>query len=171
MKFRNIETPTGGGQSGGLFVKIKEGAPVSGVLRGEIYEFKQVWENGKSKVVSDDHPDGKTKFRANFIVNEDGKFQAKILEFGVMLYQQFATIADDYDIETTSIKITRTGQGTDTTYQATPLPPKSQPTPANLKAMEALTLNILEHKDAPVKEIKNYAPQATGTDDPEGLPF
>lgn len=169
MKFRKIDMPAKGeSNGGGLFVKFKDGENKIGVLRGEIYEFRQKWENGKSLVVGPDDREGKLRFRANFVTKEDGELKVKILEFGVMLYSQLAEIADGYEMEKTAIRIKRTGTGTDTVYTAIPVPPKEQPNAAALKTIEALSLNMLEHKHQQ-KEVKNHAPQHTA-DDSE-IPF
>jgi hypothetical protein len=79
-----------------------------------------------------------------------------------------ATLSEDYDLEKTAVKITRRGTGTDTVYII--LPAKDQPTPVQLKNIEAMDLNALEFKPvASHKELKNYAP---GSDDDGGdLPF
>lgn len=163
MKFTKREMPSKGDGNGGLFLKFKDGESKTVVLRGENYEFRQKWENGKSVLVDESDREGKSRFRVNAIVFEDGKFQAKILEFGLMLYNQLAEIADEYDITTIKIKITRRGTGTDTTYNALPLL-KEPLSPKQMKEIEAVDLNVLEHRDAKPAP-KNYAPQATGTDD------
>jgi hypothetical protein len=172
MKFQKRDIPTGDGK-GGLFLKFKDGESKVGVLRGECYEFYQVWENGKSQVVPEDHPGAKSRFRANFITKEDGELKARIFEFGLTVYNALADISESYDLEQTAVKITRRGTGTDTIYMILPVPPKEQPNAAQLKTIQALPLNILEHKEQPAKPkaVPNLAPQATGTDDSEGLPF
>lgn len=150
---------TSGDGSGGLFLKLKDGESKVGVFRGEIYEFHQVWENGKSKVVEPDVDGAKSRFRLNFVSKEDGQYRSQIFEFGLMVYNQLAEIQDDYDLEKTGLKISRRGTGTDTTYII--IPSKEQPSASALKAIEAVGLNILEHKHQPEeKKVKNYAPGA-----------
>lgn len=161
MKFTKRDIPEGSG-TGGLFLKFKDGESRVGVFRGEVYEFYQKWENGKSQVVTAGTPEAKSRFRLNFVTKEDGELKVKIFEFGLMVYNQLAEISEDYDVEKTAVKITRRGTGTDTVYMI--MPAKDQPNSAQMKAIEALSLNVLEHKDAPKVEA---APDA---DDPE-LPF
>ena len=159
MKFQKRDIPTGDGK-GGLFLKFKDGESKVGVFRGEVFEFFQVWEGGKSQVVDPDHPMAKSRFRLNFCTKEDGEMKVKIFEFGLTVYNQLAEISVDYDLEQTAVKITRRGTGTDTVYMI--IPAKEQPTASQLKAIQALPINFLEHKDKP-----QSAPAA----DDEGLPF
>ena len=163
MKFTKREMPgKGEGNGGGLFLKFKDGETKTLVLRGEIYEFRQKWENGKSILVDESDREGKSRFRVNAVVFEDGKFQAKILEFGLMLYNQFHDIAEEFDITKVKIKVSRRGLSTDTTYNA--LPTLKEPlSPNQLNNIENVPLNVLEHKDAPQKSkpaVKNHAPGA-----------
>lgn len=152
---REIQNENGSG----LFLRLKDGESKVGVFRGEVYEFFQVWESGKSKVVEPDFDGAKSRFRLNFVTKEDGEYKAKIFEFGIQVYNQLAEIQDDYDLETTGLKIGRRGTGTDTTYII--IPSKEQPSAQVMKTIEAVSLNILEHKRAPEeKKIKNYAPGA-----------
>lgn len=148
--------------SGGLFLKLKDGVPQTGVFRGELYEFCQKWEGGKSHLANPDDPGAKTRFRANFITKEDGELKAKIFEFGFMVYNQLADIATEYDINKTALKISRRGVGMETEY--TVIPAKDQPSEAALKTIGAIDLNVLEHKNA--IKVKNHAP---GSDDE--IPF
>lgn len=165
MKFNKRDAPSGDSQSS-LFVRLKDGESIVGVPRGEVYEFFQVWEGGKSQVVSEDHPNAKSRFRVNLVVHEDGEFKARIWEFGLVIYNQLADIASEYDITQTKLKITRRGTGTDTVYMILPI--LKEPINAKaLKAIEAVPLNILEHKQSEPKVVKNHAP---GGDDME-LPF
>lgn len=165
MKFEKRDIPNGDGK-GGLFLKFKDGESKVGVLRGEIYEFFQVWESGKSHVVDSEHPQAKSRFRLNFVTKEDGEMKVKIFEFGLTIYNQLADISDDYDLEQTAVKITRRGTGTDTVYMI--IPAKDQPNASQLKAIQALPLNILEHKDQP--KPQGNPGDVLGADD-EALPF
>lgn len=158
MKFQKREVPEG---KGGLFLKFKDGESKVGVFKGEIYEFFQLWENGKSKVVNDDTPGAKSRFRLNFLTKEDGEMKPRIFEFGLTVYNMLAEISEDYDLEKTAVKITRRGTGTDTTYII--IPSKDQPNANQLKIIDSIDLNILEHKDQPKKETVN--------DDSDEVPF
>lgn len=149
MKLPKREMPTSNGSSGNLFLKFKDGESKTGVFRGEPYEFYQKWVSNKSHVTSADDPEGKSRFRLNFVVLEDGKFVAKIFEFGLTVYGQLADIQEEYDLETIKVKITRRGTGTDTTYMVLPL--LKEPIPAKaFKEIESVHMNILEHKQAPI---------------------
>ena len=127
-------------------------------------EFYQRWDNGRSQMVEQGTPESKSRFRLNFVTKEDGELKCKVFEFGLMIYNQLAALSEDYDLEKTAIKITRRGTGTDTEY--TVFPAKDQPTASQWKSIEAIELNVLEHKDANGKP-KNFAP---GADD-DGLNF
>lgn len=163
MKFQKREMPAGEGK--GTFLKFKDGESKVGVLRGEVYEFFQMWEGGKSQVVPEEHPGAKSRFRLNFVTKEEGEVKAKIFEFGLTIYNQLAEISEDYDLEQTAVKITRRGTGTDTIYMI--IPAKEQPSASQLKTIQAIPLNPLEHKEA----VKNHAPQTTASDDSDNLPF
>lgn len=167
MKFNKREVSSGGTSEGGnLFLKIKDGDKVNGVCMGEIYEFRTLWDNGKSTVVTEG---GKPRFRVNFIVYEDGKFVAKIWEFGVKVYNQLADLHDVYPLDVTKVRISRTGSTKDnTSYQVLPLvSDKDKLTPAKLKEIEAVELVSLKHQqgqspgNTQSPSLKNYAPGAT----------
>jgi hypothetical protein len=167
MIFNKREVSSG---QGNLFLKFKDGDSKTGIFRGEIYEYHQVWENGKSQIVSEDHPQAKSRFRANFVIYEDGKFTPKIFEFGLAVYNQLAAIADEYKIEDIKVKITRRGIGMDTTWMILPLLKE----PISAKAMaeiESVPLNSLEvTPQSKPKAVKNYAPSSDNSGD-EDLPF
>lgn len=133
----------------GLFLKLSDGESVNGVFRGEIYEFKIKWEANKSQVVGDTDPDGKARFRLNFVTYDQAekKFVAKVFEFGLVVYGQLASINEEYPLENTKIKITRRGTGTSTEYIILPLIGTQHAlSPPVLKQIEAVPLNMLEHK-------------------------
>lgn len=166
MKFTKREIPKSENGGSTVFLRLKDGASINGVFRGEIYEFYSKWVGNKSHITNADDPDGKTRFRLNLVTLEDGKFVAKIWEFGLNIYNQLADINEEYDLTKTKVKITRRGTGTDTTYMLLPL--VKEPIPAKtMKEIEAVHLNILEHKDQPIEpaKVKNFAP---GSDDGEG---
>lgn len=170
MNFNKRETPTGGQSH--LFIKFKDGESKTGIFRGEVYEFHQIWENGKSQIVNEDHPQAKSRFRANFVVFEDGRFTPKIFEFGLGVYNQLAEIAEEYKIEEIKVKITRRGTGMDTTWMILPL--LKEPISAKImNEIESIPLNPLEHKPPTgPKPIKNYAPSMDSNDNgDEELPF
>jgi hypothetical protein len=147
VKFTKREITSSGGASSDKFLKLKDGESIIGVFRGEVYEFYQIWENGKSKVVDKGIQGAKSRFRLNFI---DKDLKAKVFEFGLTIYNQLADIADDYNLEQTALKISRRGAGTDTVYML--IPAKEQPSAAMMAKIQAVPLNILEHKDAKPSE-------------------
>lgn len=146
MKWPKRDQQTGSGGGSNLFLKLGDGESRVGLLQGERYDFSQKWEGGKPQVVGSNDPDGKLRFRANFVTKEDGEMKAKIFEFGTAVYDQLADLADEYDLTKTAIKITRRGEKLETTY--TIIPAKEQPTMAQLKVIQSVDLNILEHKDS-----------------------
>jgi hypothetical protein len=149
MKFKKFDMAEGG-SNGGLFFKIKNGESRMGVIRGEIYEFYSRWVGGKSFVVTAGEENAKPKFRVNIVVYDEKEkvFRALIWEFGLMIYQQLADIAQETDITKLKLKITRRGEGLDTTYTVMPpLSDKDKLTPKQLEQIEAVPLKILEHKE------------------------
>lgn len=146
MKFTRREVVSSGG--GDLFVKIKDGESVVGIFRGEVYEFYSKWEGRKGSIVDKSDPDGKPRFRVNFVTTDAGQWVAKIFEFGIMVYNQLADINEDAELPSTLVKVTRRGTGTDTTYSVIPSL-KQALTTADWAAIQALPLKSLEHKTAP----------------------
>lgn len=150
MKLPKKDMPTQESSGSSLFLRLKDGESVTGICRGEAYEFRQKWMNGKSTLVDESDPEGKLRFRLNFVTPEDGKLTAKIFEFGLVVYGQLSEINDEYPLEKTKIKITRRGTGTDTIYMILPIL-KEPISPKLMKDIEAVPLNILEHKQKPVE--------------------
>jgi predicted DNA binding protein len=131
-----------------LFLKIQDGKSVNAVLRGEIYQFYSRWVDNRSEVVTADAEGARKRFRVNAIVEEDGRLVAKIWEFVTSVYVDLAALNEDYPIETTKVKISRRGTGKETNYQVIPVPPKEQLTERQLKQLESVPLNALEHRDS-----------------------
>lgn len=142
MKFQKRTVQSGSGDSA-FFFKLKDGEAKSGVLRGEIFEFYIKWINNKSVQTTIADPQAKSRFKVNLVVYEEGAFKAKIWEFGVLVYNKIADIAEEYDVTKTKIKISRQGTGTDTEYHLLPLL-KEPLTPSVLSQIEAVKLNILD---------------------------
>lgn len=171
MKFTKRE-PKSDGNKPNLFLQLKNGESATGVLRGEIYEFFIKWVNGKSEQVRANDPEGKSRFKVNIVVNEEGKFVAKIWEFSFFVYNDLANIASEYDITKTKIKITRNGSGTETRYLILPLL-KEPLGPKAMEQIEAVKLNIL-NKDKP--NVDTYSPGENDFGEPpvetdEDIPF
>jgi hypothetical protein len=162
--------------SANLFFKLKDGESKSGVLRGELFEFYVVWSGGKSTIVPRGTEKAKARFRVNLVVYEEGKFLAKIWEISQTVCNQLADLAEEYDLSQTKIKISRRGSGpSDTEYSIIPIL-KDPIQPHQMKQIEDLSLNILEHK-APSKtpsdaakdfDMPDFGPMP---DDHDEIPF
>lgn len=143
------------------YLKIKDGDSISGVFRGEIYEFCVRWVNGKSEVVPPDTLGAKSRFKLNFIISENGKMVAKVWEFSHVVYSLLAEVNEEYPLETTKVKVLRKGSGMETEYYILPL--LKEPLSASaIKSLAAIELNILDKAPAAKAPVKNFAP---GSDD------
>lgn len=171
MKFNKREISNGiNGESSKLFLRLKDGDKVTGVCRGEIYEFQTKWENGKSSVVTEG---GKPRFRVNFVVHEDGRFIAKIWEFGVKVYNALADIHEVYPLDQTKVRVSRSGSTKDnTTYNILPIV-NEKIGAKSIKEIEAVELNVLNHRetmqDRPA--VKNYAPSTQKSSEDDDIGF
>lgn len=144
MKFQKREVPSSGSDK---FVKFKDGESKNVILRGEVYEYKMKWVNNKSILTTPQDPEGKSRFKVNAIVYEAGAFKAMIFEFPLTVYNKLADVNSEYPLDTTKIKITRQGIGTDTEYHILPLAAeKDKLTPNILAQISAIPLNILDTK-------------------------
>ncbi len=150
MQFR--EESEGGGKN---FLKLKPGQSVRGVLRGDLYEFRQHWINnkgvacpGEGCAICAKGEKNSFRFRLNFVMRETegGPFVAKIFEQGWMVYAQLRELHKDYPLPETVIKITRNGEGTNTTYVITPT--KDALTGALAASVKSVPLLDLSHSQA-----------------------
>lgn len=131
------------------FLKIADGESVSGVFVGDIYEFYTKWVNGKSLVTNAEDPDGKIRFRCNFITAEHTSAApvVKIWEFPLMIYNQLKEINEEYPLEETKVKVTRKGLGTNTEYTIMPLVGgKNSLKPEQVAILKQIPLLKLEKK-------------------------
>lgn len=146
------------------FVSLKDGQDIVGVIVGEPLTFKQVFVNGKSHLVEDDHPAGKFRFRCNLVTKEDDRYVAKVLEQGPALYKKIYNLGSEYELEKTAVKISREGEGYQTKYELMPLGPKSQPTEESLAEIARVELLNLDPKnDAKADEsFDSKGPTAVG---------
>ncbi len=137
-----------GGDSGGptLYLRLKDGEAVNIIPRGEIYEFYSVF--GTRGEVTSSTPGAKLRFKMNVIVNESGTLKAKILEFGMTIYDQLAEINKVCDVTKTKIRLSRKGSGkSDTMYML--LPVVNEPISAKVMAtIEAIPLHVLNQARA-----------------------
>ena len=148
---------------GGSFVKLESGQSIVGVFRGEVLEFFMSWPKGGDKKVSlEPFVGGKSRFKANFIVHEDGKFVAKVFEFGIRVNNMIAAIQDDCDLPKTKIRITRQGTDKNTTWTINPIT-KEPLTAKQLKEIDAVELSQLGESGA--------IPAASAAVTDEELPF
>jgi hypothetical protein len=166
MKFPKREGSGNSEGGNGPFLRIKDGEQVTGILRGKTYQFYQSGFGAASKVVGPG--EGKERFRHNFIVKEGDQYVAKIWEFGPKIYDALSALeASGWELETTLLTISRVGSTKENT-RYTVTPQKKEPTPAAMKEIDKLTLNVLEHREPTTQApLRNYAP---GSDDSE-VPF
>ncbi len=161
MKFTKREISTGTGSNN--YLRLKDGENKIGVPRGEIYEFRTKWVSGKSIVVPDSDHEGKSRFRLNFVIFEEGQFKPLIWEFGVTIYNQLADIADVYELDKTKLRVSRSGSTKDnTSYNILPIL-KEPLSEKAIQAIAAVPLNILSHQ-------QSSPPAASGGPDSFGPP-
>ncbi len=179
MKFKERKSE-GSGEGVKNLIKLKDGESVIGVLKGDPYEFYQSWPKGGEKKSSTEWFEGSSfRFQINMIVKEGTTYTAKVLEQGSRLYNALKDLNNDYPLEETAIKITRTGEGTeDTRYAVIPLPPKMQPNAQTWKVINQVTLNDLgPTKPMPAKghdpsfEDASWAHESESPDPHDELPF
>lgn len=157
MQFRKDLPESGGSKN---FLKLKDKESISGIFMGNLHEFFVLWDNKKSREVTEGTPDSKFRFRVNFVTKEGAVYVPKIFEQGSSVYRQLSELHEEYDLEKTVIKITRNGSGTDTTYSLLPLLKQviTKDVADHLKEIELLPL-----------ESKGASVNSNGHDD--GLPF
>lgn len=165
MKFTKREMPKGDGNGKAYLKLVNDGDSMTGIFRGEVFEFFQIWPFGGEKQIFDTRvPGSVSRFKVNFVVHEGGKFVAKIWEFGLQTYNQLAEYAENYDLEQTKIKLTRRGSGKATIWMTMPLL-KETLTKKQLAEIEAVELNVLNGAQA-----QAAAPAEEPADDSE-IPF
>lgn len=141
----------------GLFVKLKSGQSISGVFRGEIYEFRQHFiklENKSYECIGEGcqwcarNEKATFRFRINFITNLNGANTAMIFDQGKKTYKILAALHKDYPLPKHFVKITRNGDSNDTTYTILPIP-KGEITPEKEKTISQIQLRDLK---SPLKQ-------------------
>ena len=156
MKFKSDLPETGSGSNN--FLKLKDKESVVGIFRGEPRDFFAMWDGKKYVEVAEDDPNGFFRFKINFVVKEGSNYVAKIFENGSQVYKQLAELHTEYDLQETTVKITRNGTGTDTSYSILPLlkTPPSKETLAFLKKLELLPLEpINANREFVAKDSSN----------------
>lgn len=133
------------------FVKLTDGQTVTGIFRGEAFEFRTHWHERRSVVcpgdgcelcMTKDKP--KYQFRVNFITKENEAYIAKIWQGSYNFYDQLRDLNTDYPIDQNILKITRDGSGLHTKYKALPIL-NSQITPELEAKISQIPLNELGH--------------------------
>ena len=163
MKFTKREIKSGGGGSE-KYLRWQDGESKILILRGEPHEFYMKWVNGKSVMTGPTDPEGKSRFKINAIVSDNGNYSAKIWEFPLTVYNKLSDINLEYALETTAIKVTRQGTGTDTEYHLLPLLKVKIP-----NALDRIELNTLDTSKVPTP---TQAPNGWDeVPDHEELPF
>lgn len=163
MKFQEFAVKSNG--DGGNFIKLPANEPVELLLRGELYQYWQIWPEGGEKMIFDKPTAGaQIRFKANVIVSEEGKPVVKLWDFPVTVNNMLFKIARHHDLTQTKIEVTKQVQGKRTSYMVMAL---DKVEPKKLKALEALKLTEFAPAESPA--VKNHAP---GADDGDGdLPF
>lgn len=143
MKFRDASQLPSGDKS--MYIRLKDRESVIGVLAGDLHEFAQIWKDGKSTDVPEGTAGASFRFRVNMLVKEGSSYVAKVFEQGVTVYKTLSEIAADWPIESTVIKITRSGSSiSDTSYSITPQ--KQELTPETLAHLKTIKLHDLSGK-------------------------
>jgi len=141
------------------FISMKDGQNTVGIFRGEVFAYKNYWDNEKKRSVlvdevTDEYKEThkpKSRYRLNLVVNTaeknaPAKLEAKVFEFGWKMYGLLSELNKDYPLETNYIKISRVGEGLNTQWSAIPLPIK--PGAETMAAIEMVKLLPLDPKDA-----------------------
>lgn len=149
MRLPDIKAPEGAGSKN--YLKIKDKESVRGVIVGEMHHFYVKWLNGKSLPAEMSDSEAKVRFKCNFATtDETGSLSMKIWEFPYTIFEQLKAINEDYPLDATKIKITRSGTGTETTYQIIPLvTAKDTLTNQQALAIKGLPVHALDKKMQP----------------------
>lgn len=167
-------------QNAKALLKLKAGESVVGVFRGEPRIFRQHWEivGGQKRPIECGgvrgcercKVDPKTvhRFQLNFVTKENAVYVAKIFEGSYSSQKDLEELNKDYPLETTVLKITRTGSGTDTRYSFVPKP-NSTLSPAQEAELSKVHLNVLDPASAAGQQQAQHA--ADGPEQEEDVPF
>lgn len=145
MNLPDVKVPQSGTN---YFLKLKDKESIRGVFVGEVHHFYIKWVGNKSVEATENDPDGKVRFRCNFIAPaSDGVLAVKVWDFPYSVFIQIKGINAEYPLEKTKVKITRLGSGTETQYQIMPLlGQKDILTDEQLSAIKSLQLHQLDKK-------------------------
>jgi len=124
MRFPHVEQES-------EMLRLEDNQSVIGILRGEPYEYRTHWGEGKSYVCSGDGctfcQEGKKsnfRFRMEIFLPKMG---IKILDQGYQFYKSLREINEKAPLETRVIKITRKGALRDTKYFVELMPDEVNP--------------------------------------------
>lgn len=173
MRFPKRAAPTGEGIGAANYLKVEENTSITCVPRGEVFEFYQKWPKGGVKeVFAEPVPGSGRRYKINVVLQEEGKFVAKVFEFGPRVYDQFADIAEDLKITETKIKISKRGSGKNTQWSVIPL---GAADPKALKAIAEVALHELKvpGEAAPVagSAAAYFGADERDDGDPDGMNF
>jgi hypothetical protein len=108
---------------GNTFLKLAAGETASGVFRGDPRFFYSKWVGGKGVETDAEDPDGRERFRMNFVMKENGVYTAKIFEASGLVYDDLSVLdSQGYDLFKTPVSIKRQGEGKQTRYVFLPVP-------------------------------------------------
>lgn len=168
MQFKDGVGDSVGGVDSKHLIRLKDGESISGVFRGEPYDFRQHWIDNRPQFCSGvSCPECEKKlrssftFRLNLVVFEKGIFVAKIFEQRSTVYKQLKNLhRSGYDLTKTVVTITRFGKSKDdTTYSILPTPNKTF-TPQLEAALAKVELHDLAKVDQMVNQPSNEPEQA-----------
>lgn len=140
MKFD--KNPSVGGD--GEFLKLENGKSVTGVFRGDPLEYYSKWEGKKSIPCAEGDEGARFRFRVNFVTKVDGAYKALIWEQGATVYNQLKRFNEDFPLDKTVVKISRSGSTmNDTVYFITPNPGGHEVNPATEDVLKNVQLQEL----------------------------
>lgn len=151
MQFRADIDSNGGSKN---FLKLKDKESVTVIFRGEPHEFYIAWENNKSKIVEKGSPRAQFRFRINVILKENGTLVSKVWEQGATVYNMLRDFNEEVDLEQTFLKISRNGEGKQTSYTLIPTT-KTKMTKELQAQIDAIPLQALEHKEKPADGVEH----------------
>lgn len=174
MKFPDAGGGKGSsGGGGGTFLKLKDGDRIKGVFRGDPAIFRQHFIKadmksylcpGKADCSHCKAGDkSKFRFRLNFLTQEDNVWVAKVFEQGYGTYLELKEMHEsEYDLPSSCVILSRSGEGTDTRYRVTPAKNNGGMTPADFKKLDAIPLNDLTGNGVAPEEAGEREPGSDG---------
>lgn len=165
MQFKEMKDLNSEGGSSKSFLRLKDGESIVGCFRGEIHEFYAKWAGKRPTPCEVDEPGASFRFRVNFIYKENGALVSKIWEQGVTVYKTLADLNNEFPLDQTWVKISRSGSSKDdTTYTVLPIK-QNEITAAQERQIKEVQLLSLENKPM-------GAPHGPTEDaDDEAIPF